>query len=117
MVEEEHWGRILVEEEEERWGRTHMVEPGRIHTQAAEVGTYPTEDTVRLERSENLAAIAVLARTLAAVGDQVGKLAVRTDFAAEMVYPVEESDHIPGEVKAAVMDAVMDAAMDAAMGD
>lgn len=66
--------------------------------QVVAVGRHLAEDTVQLGQPENLAAIGVVAHIF--LGGWVGKLSVRTDFAAE-------SNRILGEVKAVAMDAAM----------
>lgn len=91
--------------------RSHTVElVGHTRIQVAGVDRDFAADTVRrLVEVGNLAATgaAAVARTWAPVGNLRGKLAVRTDSAAEIVGPVGGSDRIQGEVKAGVMDVVM----------
>lgn len=64
--------------------------------------------TVQLGEPDNVAATEVVARIfVVAVGDQAGKLAVRTYFAAETVDLAGDSIRNLGEVTAVVMDVAM----------
>ena len=87
---------------------SHTVELGHTHMQVAGGGRPPVEDTVQLRELGNLAATGVVAHTFVApVGDQMGRLAFHTVFAAETVDLVEGGIRNLGEVTAVVMDVAM----------
>ena len=89
---------------EEHLDRSHMVEQDHTHIG---VRSHLVEGTVHLEDPGNLAAIGRVARTWDPVGGWVGKLAVRTDSAAEIVYLAGSTERSLGEAKAVVTDEAM----------
>ena len=91
------------EEEEDLHSRT-LAEEERLDRSQIGVHSHFVEDIAHLEDPENLAATA---RTWDPVGGWVGKLAVRTDSAAETVDHAGSTDRILGEVKDVVTDEAM----------